>query len=82
MKGVSTSFPNINPINRVNRVGANYPSLYQAWISTDDNPELAQQNGVTAIPTIIGYKQSSEVARYVGPMTEDHRVDRFIQQVL
>ncbi|KAL4897156.1 thioredoxin-like protein [Aspergillus ambiguus] len=42
-------------------IGAKYPALYQAWVSTDDNPELAEKWGFTSIPATVGYKNGTKV---------------------
>ncbi|PWY68554.1 hypothetical protein BO94DRAFT_301970 [Aspergillus sclerotioniger CBS 115572] len=64
------------------RVGAKYPTLYQAWISTDDNPELAGDLNVSSIPAEIGFKGGVEVVRYIGPKISDAEVEEFIREVL
>ncbi|KAE8154468.1 hypothetical protein BDV25DRAFT_147726 [Aspergillus avenaceus] len=64
------------------RIGAQYPTLYQAWVSTDDNPELAEENGVNAIPATIGYKDGAEVTRFIGPQLLDSQIEAFISRVL
>ncbi|KAL4910286.1 hypothetical protein BDW74DRAFT_173742 [Aspergillus multicolor] len=64
------------------KVGAQYPALYQAWISTDESPELTEQHGVTAVPTVFGYKGEAEVNKYIGPQFTEEQVKRFIEKVL
>ncbi|KAL4969843.1 thioredoxin family protein [Aspergillus stella-maris] len=66
----------------IERVGARYPALYQAWVSVDENPELAQKWGYTSIPATVGYKNGSKVRDFVAPLYEDERVEDFIRSVL
>ncbi|KAL5050877.1 hypothetical protein BDW71DRAFT_202931 [Aspergillus fruticulosus] len=64
------------------KVGAKHATLYQAWISTDSNPNLAENHGVKEISTVIGFKDGAQVEEYVGPQLMEHQVEAFIQKVL
>ncbi|GAQ40243.1 hypothetical protein AtubIFM56815_010440 [Aspergillus tubingensis] len=65
------------------RIGAaKYPSVYLAWVSTDDNPELAEEWGFTAIPATVGYKNGTKVNYYIGPQIVDEQVENFFNQVV
>ncbi len=50
-------------------------------IDTDNNPELANEYKVEAIPTIVGVSATGEVSTYVGSMTTEE-LDTFIQNIL
>ncbi|GLA41379.1 hypothetical protein AnigIFM63309_009469 [Aspergillus niger] len=63
-------------------IGANYPTVYMAWVSTDDHPDLAKEWGFTAIPATVGYKNGTKVETYVGPQYLDQQVEAFIKKVI
>ncbi|BCS01803.1 thioredoxin family protein [Aspergillus luchuensis] len=64
------------------RIGAKYPSVYMAWVSTDDHPELAEEWGFTAIPATVAYKNGDKVDYFIGPQYSDEQVERFIKKTL
>ncbi|GKZ89113.1 hypothetical protein CBS115989_6001 [Aspergillus niger] len=63
-------------------IGAKYPTVYMAWVSTDDHPELAEEWGYTAIPATVGYKNGTKVEYYIGPQLVDQQVEAFIKKVV
>ncbi|GLA28589.1 hypothetical protein M752DRAFT_279895 [Aspergillus phoenicis ATCC 13157] len=63
-------------------IGAKYPTVYMAWVSTDDHLELAKEWGFTAIPATVGYKNGAKVETFVGPQYLDEQVEAFIKKVV
>ena len=47
-------------------------------INVDEQPELAAQFGVSAIPTLIGFKNGEESARAVGLQNADQLAAQFL----
>ncbi|KAH8430785.1 thioredoxin family protein [Aspergillus melleus] len=64
------------------KAGAKYPAVYQAWISIDENADLAQKYDVTSIPTTIGFKDGAQAAKFIGPQLVEPQVEDFIRKVL
>ncbi|GLB07222.1 hypothetical protein AtubIFM57258_002551 [Aspergillus tubingensis] len=65
------------------RIGAaSYPSVYLAWVSTDENPELAEEWGFTAIPATVGYKNGTKINQFIGPQLLDRQVEDFFNQIV
>ncbi|EIT73926.1 thioredoxin-like protein [Aspergillus flavus] len=64
------------------RIGAKHPTVYMAWVSTDDHPELAEEWGFTAIPATVAYKNGTKVDYFVGPQYLDEQVEEFIKKTL
>lgn len=48
-------------------------------VDTDENGDLAQQNGVLALPTVMLFKNGEEISKFVGFKTNEE-VKTFIQQ--
>ena len=47
-------------------------------VNVDEQPELAAQFGVSAIPTLIGFKNGEESARAVGLQNADQLAAQFL----
>lgn len=56
--------------------------MYLAWVSTDENPELAEEWGFTAIPATVGYKNGTKVNQFIGPQVLDRQVEDFFNQIV
>ena len=48
-------------------------------VNTDDEGELAQRNGVLALPTVMLFKDGKEIAKFVGFRPYDE-IETFIKQ--
>ena len=71
------------------RIGAAYEKVAEAYgdtmtvakVSIDDEKQLAKDEGVKSIPTLILYKAGQAVDTIVVPKSKSE-IDRFIQQAL
>ncbi len=50
-------------------------------LNVDENNNTAAQYGVTAIPTLVIFKDGSEAERMVGVVTKDKLVDKLVAAV-
>jgi thioredoxin 1 len=41
------------------------------YLDVDENPDITERMGVTAIPTLLVIRRKEEVARYEGPYSRD-----------
>ncbi|KAL4983166.1 hypothetical protein BDW68DRAFT_181845 [Aspergillus falconensis] len=64
------------------RIGAKYPTVYMAWVSTNDHPKLAKEWGFTAIPATVVYKNGTKVDYFIGTQYLDEQVEGFIKKTL
>lgn len=55
----------------LDKVSKDFPCVCVAKVNTDDNQALAARFGVSALPTIVAFRDGKEIGRLVGLANED-----------
>ena len=55
----------------IEQLAGEYPAVQFAKVDVDQVPEVAQEYGIAAIPTIVLFKGGKEVKRFVGVEPKD-----------
>lgn len=50
-------------------------------IDIDENPSIAEELGIDAVPTLVVYKDCDEVVRYEGPYSKEALKDRLEEKL-